>query len=113
MGISAHVCSKYQVEYGNPNFHKQGYQALINHLLYTACGSLWYDGCDVGSAESIEVSRSELKELVEDMTDNPQDFKIWADANNVQDKYNEIVFALEDWLKQADPHNEIVRVEWF
>lgn len=107
----AHVCSTYQVEYGSESF--AGGQEVINGFLYEH-EALWcYDPDSPWFSVHIEISRERLSELVDEIKSDPSSTEVFLEEHEGNWKASDLLDVFQKWLKEADPRNEYIAVDWF
>lgn len=113
MANKAHVAKKYRIEYGTDHFNHA--QEAVNRLLYDTCGGFSYFGEDVECAEHIEVSREDLRDLIARMEDTPTIAERVLSMFRINDKYSvdDVIKYFKQWIKESDPDNSFVVVDWF
>lgn len=111
MGYRCHVATKYDVKYNFGFLSSQ--QEYVNTLLYDLCPSLWHNSEYIGNADELEISKEELKEAIEKIDDNKEEFSERIHEDGVKFTVDELINSMETWLKNSDPNNEYVRLSWF
>lgn len=112
MANKAHVAKKYTIEYCDSCLN--GLQSEINRLLYNHIGGFSYSGEDVECAEHIEVSREELRDLIDELRCKPQMLNHY-DTEFASHEYSvdELTGIFEKWISESDQDNSFIVVDWF
>ena len=112
MGTKIHVAEVYQVKHHIfDNFSNK--QDVINRLLYNECPDLSWQGEDVESSEHLEVTRTDLSELIAKMVHNRQEYEIWRKINKIEESLDTIIGIIAKWMAFGDPRNDYVVLIWY
>lgn len=112
MGTKIHVAEVYQVKrHIFDNFSNK--QDVINRLLYNECPDLSWQGEDVESSEHLEVTRTDLSELIAKMVYNRREYEIWREKNQIEESLDTIIGIIAKWMAISDPRNDYVVLNWY
>lgn len=111
MGFRIHVATEYQVKYHN-NGQFSLHQPEINRYLRDNCRELWHEGEDVECAEYLEITRSELANLIAKIASDRDAFNHWAKRNGITETADEFICIIADWISKSDQRNEFVVLNW-
>lgn len=112
MGTRIHVAEVYQVKHHTfDNFCNK--QDVINRLLYNECPDLSWQGEDVESSEHLEVTRTDLSELIAKMVYNRREYEIWREKNQIEESLDTIVGIIAKWMALGDTRNDYVVLTWY
>ena len=98
------------------------YVAKVFHVKYHSISSLAgkketiadiinsADGWISDDQNSMEIDRHVLLDMKSDMDLHP---KKWKEKYKLNDEdYEELISSVSMWIKESDPNNEFVRLEW-
>lgn len=112
MGTRIHVAEVYQVKHHTfDNFCNK--QDVINRLLYNECPDLSWQGEDVESSEHLDVTRTDLSELIAKMVYNRREYEIWREKNQIEESLDTIVGIIAKWMALGDTRNDYVVLTWY
>ncbi len=110
MGCRLHVAKTYKVEYDKADFNHL--QKQINQLLSDICPSVCWNGNETNYSNDMEISREELKRGIKLLRNGMNDKEF---LHYKIDGYSrtEVADILEQFLNEADPDNDFVKLFWF
>lgn len=111
MGYRCHVATKYDVKYGFGLLSFQ--QEFVNTLLDDLCPGLWCNSEYIGSADELEIPKGELKEAIETVKENREEYEKDILENKAEVTIDELIESMETWLQESDSNNDFVRLSWF
>ncbi|HCE47153.1 MAG TPA: hypothetical protein DEQ84_00425 [Prevotellaceae bacterium] len=111
MGCRLHVAKTYKVEYGKADFNHL--QEQINLLLDDLCeNAVWESDAIPDYANEVELNKEELKRGINRLRNEIDDEEF---CFYEIDGYSraEVADILEQFLNEADPDNDFVKLFWF
>lgn len=101
--IKCFVAKVFHVEYHSIS-SLAGKQEIVANIISAA------DGWVSDDQNSMEVNRNVLSDVKLDMDLHPRKWKKNYNLND--EEYEELVSSIYMWIKESDPNNKFVRLEW-
>ena len=115
MSCTLHSAKIYQVEYSDDSWFNWDIEE-INDLIAAHTDNSWFSDTEyMSGSNSLEVEKDEMQSLIDWLNDpdNEDDYK--EENETLSKKYSrtEVAERLSSLLKDSDPKNGYVRLEWF
>jgi len=113
MGIRLHVATKYQVEHNGTVTPFNNKSEEVNTLLHAHCPDLSWSGEDYQFAETLQVPRTDLANLIGYVVTHPAEYDRWAGQNGIAETASEFIRILAFWIANSDQRNDYIVLSWY
>lgn len=110
MGHRLHYATEYKVKYDGGYFNHKS--EVINRILHEQCNAD-FQGSDVEYAESLEVERRKLLDLIKRWKENPGELDEIINSHGYDYSVEDVLEIFQEIADNSDQSNSFIKLGWW